>query len=287
MNTKSIVFLASVACVALTVAACKEKGSKTLGNYFEAKSDYAAVLDDWLGQSNPNWRVIPIYGPIYEPGTPMEPGSTEPLTDSCLVPADKIINDDMATFPSISASRKFDISADIPDAIVKAKALAAAGGAAFGISSESELSYQQMSQRAVRRDVFYQNLMRLDCLVVIAGQEVTIVRGLITGQEVISSQKRLSTSATVDVMLEEALKVSYDSSGGYRLEDTEAHPKYYYVVNRTIQIDIPPDATTTMRRAIIKDYLRTESTGELDVVDRRPTDGQVELFVQKSRAGTD
>jgi hypothetical protein len=287
MKTKLLVLLACAACISLFLAACKEKGSRTLGSYFEAKSDYATVLDDWLGQSNPNWRVIPIYGPIYEPGTPMEPGSTEPLTDSCLVPVDKIIDDDMATFPSISASRKFDISADIPDAIAKAKALAASGGAVFGISSESELSYQQMSQRAVRRDVFDQNLMRLDCLTIIAGKEVTIVRGLITGQEVISSQKRLSTSATVEVMSDEALKVSYDSSGGYRLEDTEAHPKYYYVVNRTIQIDIPPDATMTMRRAIIEDYLRTESTGELDFVDRRPTDGQVESFVQHSRAGAD
>lgn len=286
MQRRTITYLVITVCLALTLVACKEKGAKTLGDYFEAKSDYAVVLDNWLSQSNPNWRVIPIYGPVYEPGTPMEPGSTEPLTDECLVPGEQVINDPMTTFPSIDTSRTFDITAIVPAAIIKAKSLVVSGGGGFNSSKESHLSYTDLTQRAVRRDKFDENLMQLDCLAVIAGKEVTIVRGQISGKEIISSTKTLGANANVKVLGDEALTVSYNSSGGYKLEDNDVQPKYYYVVNRIIEVDIPENATMTMRRAIIEDFLRTESTGDLEYKDSRPTDGQVESFVRQTRGAT-
>lgn len=277
----------SATCVALALAGCAAEGVKTLGDYFDAKSDYAVVLNDWLSQNNPNWRVIPIYGPIYEPGMPMEPGSTEPLTDACRVPPEQIVTDDMASFPRVKASRTFNLSGNVPAAVAKARDVAVAGGARFGSTSEYVLDYKDLSQRAVRRDVFDQNLMRPECLAVIAGKEVTIVRGQIIGRETISSTKTLSIGANASILGDEALKMSYDSSGGFELEDTEAQAKYFYVVNRTIIIDgLPPNATMRMRRAAVEDFLRTETTGELQVVDRPPSDSDIEAFVRLSQANS-
>ncbi|MEO1020695.1 MAG: hypothetical protein AAFY56_23900, partial [Pseudomonadota bacterium] len=261
---------------------------KELGSYFEAKEGYAAVLDEYLGRSNPNWRVIPIYGPIYKPGAVLSPGSTEPLTDDCIVPEDSVIIDPMASFPRVTASRSFDLGGTIPGSVAKAKDLAISGGASFGSTAEAVLDYKELSQHAVRRDVFDENLLSPDCLMAIAGTEVMIVRGQIVGKETISSTRTLATGANVTVLGDEALTLSYDSSGGFALEDLEAQPKYFYVVNRTIEIDgVLPNASPTMRRAAIHDFLRSESTTDLDYIDSRPSDDQVESLLRATNPDTE
>ena len=283
MNNKKKIAFAALASVALSGATCQPKTADNLGDYFEAKTAYGEVLDDWLSGQNEKWRVIPIYGPVYEPGTPMEPGSTEPLTDKCLVPSEQINDDPMTSFPQVTAKSKFNIGASVPEGIAKAKSVMVSGGAQLGTTSESFLEYTELAQRAVRRDVFDASLMQLDCLAVIANREVTIVRGLIIGKETVSSEKALSTSATVDILSEVDLKVSYDSSGGFELKDTKAHPKYYYVYNRTIPVDIPSNAKMSTRRAAVENFLKTTPADQLEFIDRRASDSEVEAFVRQTR----
>ena len=286
MNNKKKIAFAGLASVVLSGATCQNKTADTLGNYFDAKSAYGDVLDEWLSGQNEMWRVIPIYGPVYEPGTPMEPGSTEPLTDKCLVPKDEIIDDPMTSFPQVTAKRNFNIDASVPEGITKAKSVMMSGGAELATTAESHLNYTDLAQRAVRRDVFDASLMQIDCLAVIGGREVTVVRGQIIGKEIVSSRKSLSANATVDVMSDEALKVTYDSSGGYKLEDTEPQPKYYYVTNRTIPIDIPSNAKMSTRRAAVENYLKTAPAEQLEFIDRRSSDSEVEAFVRQTRQKT-
>jgi len=283
MNYKKRVAFAGLMIVALSGATCRTRTADNLGDYFQAKTAYGEVLDEWLSGQNEMWRVIPIYGPVYQPGTPMEPGSTEPLTDKCLVPPEKMSNDPMTSFPQVTAKSKFNFGATVPEGIAKAKSKMISGGAGLDATSESYLEYTDLVQQAARRDVFDQTLMQIDCLAVIAGREVTIVRGLIIGKESVSSEKTLSSNATVDVMSDDALKLTYDSAGGFELEDTVSTPKYYYVYNRTIPIDVPSNAKMSTRRAAIENYLRTAPDAQLEFIDRRPTDSEVEAFVRQSR----
>jgi hypothetical protein len=283
MDNKNKLGFIALSCVALSGATCQPKTADNLGDYFEAKSAYGEVLDEWLSGQNEKWRVIPIYGPVYAPGTPLEPGSTEPLTDKCLVPDAEINDDPMTSFPKVTAKSKFQLDASVPGSIAKAKSKMVTGGADLGATSESNLEYTELVQRAVRRDVFNATLMQLDCLAVIAGMEVTVVRGLIVGKETVSSTKAISANANVDVMSDDALKLTYDSSGGFKLEDTEARPKYYYVYNLTIPIDIPSNAKMSTRRAAVENYLSKTPEGELEVVDRRTSDSDTEEFVRKMR----
>lgn len=125
--------------------------------------------------------------------------------------------------------------------------------------------------------------MQIDCLSVIAGREVTIVRGLIIGKETVSSEKKLSANVTVDVLTDEAMKVTYDNSGGFALEDTEPQPKYYYVYNRTIQLDVPSNAKMSTRRAAVESYLRTAPAAQLEFIDQRTSDSDIEAFERQLR----
>lgn len=284
MIFKRFIKFAPIFGLVVAVSSCKEEGPPRLEDYFEAKSAYGAVLDDWLSGENENWRVLPIYGPIYALGTPMVPGSTEPLTDKCKVPEGDIQDGDMSTFPAISANRKFSMGASVPSGIAKAKNLLASGGLGFSTSTESNLSYDDMRQIAVFTDVFDEAIFRTDCLMVIANKDVTLIRGQIIGKETISSNRTVGANATVEVLEEEALKLTFDREGGYKLQDTEALPKYYYVYNRRVSIDIPEDAPPSRRRALIEDFLRTESTSNIEVKDSKPTDDQIDSFVRQSRA---
>ncbi len=283
MNNKKRIAFVGLISIALSGATCRTKNEDNLGDYFQAKTAYGSVLDEWLSGQNEMWRVIPIYGPVYQPGTPMEPGSTEPLTDKCLVPPEAMTNDPMTSFPQVTGGNRFNIGASVPEGIAKAKSVMVSGGAGLETTAVSSLEYTDLVQQAARRDVFDESLMQVDCLAVIAGREVTIVRGLIIGKESISSEKTLSANATVNVLSDEDLKVSYDSSGGFELEDTEPQPKYYYVYNRTIPIDVPSTAKMSTRRAAIENYLRTAPNAQIEFIDRKTSDSDVEAFVRQSR----
>lgn len=289
MNNKKKVTVATLFCILLSGATCntQTRTASDLGNYFEAKTAFSSVLDEWLSGQNEKWRVIPIYGPVYEPGTPLEPGSTEPLTDKCLVPKDAVNDDPMTSFPKISADYNFSLDASIPASIAEAKSKMVSGGADLSASSESKLEYTELTQRAVRRDVFDESLMQLDCLAVIAGREVTVVRGLIVGKEAVSSTKALSAGAKVDVMSREGLKLTYDNSGGFRLEDTEPQPKYYYVYNLTIPIEIPSNAKMSTRRTAIERYLEQNADSQFEAVERRTSDAEAEALVKKMQERAD
>lgn len=283
MNIKKRIAFVVLIIFTLSGATCRPKTADKLGDYFEAKFAYGEVLDEWLSGQNEMWRVIPIYGPVYQPGTPMEPGSTEPLTDKCLVPSDQMNNDPMTSFPQITAKSRFDLGATVPETIAKAKSKMLSGGAGLEATSESYLEYTELVQQAARRDVFDQSLMQIDCLAVIAGREVTIVRGLIIGKESVYSEKTLSANATVDVMSDDALKLTYDRSGGFELEDTVTHPKYYYVYNRIVPIDLPSSAKMSTRRAAIETFLRTAPKAQPVFIDTRTSDSDIDTFVRQTR----
>jgi hypothetical protein len=113
------------------------------------------------------------------------------------------------------------------------------------------------------------------------------VRGLIVGKEAVSSTKALSAGANVDVMSDEGLKLTYDNSGGFRLEDTEPQPKYYYVYNLTIPIEIPSNAKMSTRRAAVKHFLENNPHSQLEAIERRTSDAEAEALSRKMQERAD
>lgn len=268
--------LASLAVVVgLILGACSFVHDTTPTSYFEAKEKYARALDRHVGGENPNFRIAAIKGPIYKPGQILAPESAEPVTEACLFDAGIIRTNPWVPLPKTEAEHTFTFGAQVPGIISSIFNELADIGANIKSTSTANFTFSDVKQETVNRDVFKQAIKTVDCINAIAGEKVTVVRGLVHAKEKVSSTTEFTGGIEVKALKNDAINLSYDSKGSYAVEDKEPLPRFFILVN--LEPLVVPGLIKNMsageRLAVIRDFVREEAS--LSLRESRPSNAVI------------
>lgn len=258
------------------LAGCPVSGPQSVKSYIDSKKEFINALEESIGLTN-QYRLafIPPLIEPYVPGMPLEKGSYKPLTDSCVIKAEYLPSKVPVSPPPASESKRtFNLNAGIPNLLAKAiKGVADLKGAA-NLGNEAVFMFYELAAINVRDDRLRESVMNSACLNAIAGKDIIMIRGIISGKEAISSKRSFGGDAQVKLLKDEAVIVKYDSSGGYEVKDSEVSGKFWFVSEWNISIPgLSPDTPYQKRLGLIDNFLRAE-TRKSDLVTRekRPDD---------------
>lgn len=260
-----ILFLLLLLAVVASTAGCPKNTGSPPGDvksYLKVRQDFIAALEEL----NPQWgkqyhlAVIPPFAEVYMPGMPLLKDSFEPLTDSCLVPQKDMPSKEVSDPPVSRIDRKFDAQAGLPSLMSEAIKQVVDLGASVKLHREAQFSYSELSELNPRRDKLEDALRNPECLKVIAGRDIILIRGLVSGKETIFSTSSFGADAKVQFLKDNAIKVTYESTGGYEVKDSRSRGRFWIVGEW--RVDVPgltAGASAAERRARIEDFLRVET----------------------------
>jgi hypothetical protein len=211
-------------------APIQQTGSST-AKYVEAKRNLADDLEKALTGGHPsNYRLISISGPVYQIGAVLEPSDTvNLLSRSCLVPTDTLPSVDAWTnFPKWTSEKNVDLDVGLPAAIFSAIASA---GVSFKNDHTGSFEFVDLSQQLLAQDELVKLLEKEDCAKATNGRDVLVIRGLVTGREILASGNTLSAGAHVKIIKSKAgdIKVAYDDNNSFELSDASPIAKFAIV----------------------------------------------------------
>ena len=191
---------------------------------------------------------------------------------------------DVADPPMSSAKRTFNTKAGLPSLLSEAVKQVVDLGASVDLTKEAQFSYSDLSALNPRRDKLEAALNKLDCLGVIAGKDIILIRGLVIGKETIFSTSSFGADANVKFLKDNAIQVKYNSSGGYEVKDSRSRGRFWIVGEWRIDV---PGLTASMsaaeRKARIEDFLRTETKKTpVSVKEATPSQKTIEALEEKA-----
>ena len=217
--------------------------------YFDAKSAMAAKLENYFTGANgtANYHLVALNGPVYPIGTLV--AANNPLeieSRACQVAADKLpASEPWANQPFFKSDSKLDVSLAIPAPLRGVFQSAQTSlGAGVKIEKESAFGIGDISQVLLSRADLREALKRPDCaaaLLAAEGSRAIFIRGIVSGQEVLSSERKINAGLGLRVMTGDTgqFSISYDTSGAYELKETGPHPKFAIVA----QVGLPSVGT--------------------------------------------
>jgi len=252
MNTiKNIIFICLIAQL---------HGCSTSTSYFEAKRDYADILDEFIGGNNSKFKILAINGPVYKVGKVMTPGSTEPLTSNCYVPDDFVEDVAMVPLPPEVGNMTFKIStnATLPDSIEKVVGDAELN-ALLDVGASSNLRYTGQNMKSVDTKKLEAVMRNEACIKDILDESIVIIRGYIEAKENWQSNKGINAGGDVKIKDVADLEIKFDLNGNYEIIDKAPIERYYIVAQyKPITKKEVEDAGS------IQDFVLEESSFELD-----------------------
>jgi hypothetical protein len=250
------------ACVAVLVAGsgCTSNpvagGSRATIKYLEAKQQLAKTLQASLaGGGSDKYRLLAVSGPAYPIGTALDPNNPVDLvTRSCLF-KELPPSEPWSSLPKWQSNNLIGLNLGWP-----AQFQNAAVKAGLNINQVTNASFEMsdISQVLVGHGDFVAHIGATDCLAKLdtLKEDVLIVRGIVSGREVMESGSKLQTSATTHVLesAAEVIRVSFDKSGNFELRDERPVPKFLVVTRlaaterTTIENALIPPTDTQLRK---------------------------------------
>lgn len=214
--------------------------------YFDAKSAMASKLESYFTGANgtANYHLVALNGPVYPIGTLV--AANNPLeieSRACQVQTDHLpVSEPWANQPFFKSDSKLDLSLAVPAPLRGVFQSAQTSlGAGIKIEKASAFGIGDISQTLLSRADLREALKRPDCAAALEaaeGSKAVFVRGIVQGQETLSSERKINTNLGLRVMTGETgqFSISYDTSGAYELKENGPHPKFAIIA----QVGTPP-----------------------------------------------
>lgn len=251
MTQLRIVGFAGLVSVAALLAACSVRPPDAIGptgeqllGYFDAKSGLARKLQNYFTGTNGDatYRLVALNGPVYPIGALV--AANNPLeieSRACQLSSDKLpAGEPWANQPFFASDRKLDLNLAIPAPIRGVFQSAQTSlGAGIKIDTVSGFGIGDISQVLISRADLRDVLQRPECaaaLLAAEGSKAVFVRGIVYGQETLTSSRKVDAGLGLKVMTGETgqFSIGFDSTGAYELKETSPHPKFAIVAEVTI-----------------------------------------------------
>ena len=248
MFTKSFKVISTAVIIAMMSSGCppKEPGpTGQLNSWFDVQRKYAEVLNKNIGADS-LYKIVPIMGPIYSIGTPIRPGTSSPITRSCKIDNDALIETDFQPLPVTKEDRTFDLNLGMADSLKKALKGLPDLGLKVTSTKKMEISYSELSQFVAPEDVIYRALSETNCLNAIKGHKIAFIRGLICGSMKAISDSNLDVDPTVKIANIGDFTVKYNDKGSFNLEDSKSdRPRFFIVSEMDVTTELIRDDEIT------------------------------------------
>lgn len=267
----------------LVCAGCVRQASVPVrATYAEAKQRYVEALERDLGLAAQFSRLAPIptFAEPSRPGAVFKRGNPRPLHQACVIPLDQLPEPKEVAelWPSGPPPRFKPLAENLPPFLKTAMQKIPRLHLAVAQSATAMPVLADTSQVLVSTDEVKQAFRNEACLQAILGQEVLVVRGVLSGADAVLNSRYLDTGSGEEVLKEERIRVLQDASGQFYVQETDSKPKYWMLSAWQVKIAIVPEpATPEQRTAALKSFL-TSNHGSLVVVERTPTDQDLQGF---------
>src|SRR5262249_24005805 len=151
------------------------------------------------------------------------------LSRACLVSQNDLPSSDPWTaFPKWNSEKKLDLNLGLPSGVSSAIASA---GISFANDRTGSFEVVDLSQQLLAQDELVKLLESADCAKSVNGRDVVVVRGLVTGREILSSGGALTAGAHVKLVKsgEDNFKIEYDDHSNFDLCDQTPVAKFAVV----------------------------------------------------------
>ena len=251
--------------------------------YAEAKQRYLEALERDLGLAAQFSRLAPIpsFTEPSRPGAVFKKGNPRPLHAACLVPPDRLPEPkEVAELWSSGPPPRFRLLEEsLPPFLKTAMQKIPRINLAVTQSATAMPVLADTSQVLVSADDLKQAFRNEACLQAILGQEVLVVRGLLTGADAVLNSRYFDAGSGEEVLKDEHIRALQDASGHFYVQETDPKPKYWVLSAWQVKIAIVPEPTTPEQRAAALKNFLASNHGSLVVVERRPTDQEVQGFL--------
>ena len=197
-------------------------------SYVEARKDFASALGSAVAEEQGQvYRLVAISGPQYPIGSALDPANpADVVTDACLVPEPPLVS--WAPFPAITSSRSVALGASLPGLLGRAASYLSDLGVDVGAQSSVSWRMEDVTQRLSPQAVFQEEISSGACLEQTAGRDILFVRGIVHAKETFISTSGFNAGAATSAT-GPGLRVNVDQSGGFRVEDAAAIPRFHIV----------------------------------------------------------
>ncbi|MEX5213844.1 MAG: hypothetical protein NW703_06735 [Nitrospiraceae bacterium] len=252
-------------------------------SYAEAKQRYLQALEQDLDLTEQYSRLvsIPSFAEPSPPGAVFKKGNPRPLNTACIVAPDqrpapqhvpelwpsgspprfKLVEEELPLFMNVAVQR-----------IPRIKLAVAQSAPAMYILADT-------TQVVVSAEILKRALRNEACLQAILGHEILIVRGLLSGSEAVTNSRYFDPGSGEEVLKNEHVRVVYDGSGHFYVQETDPKPKYWAVSAWKASISVVPEPKTPEQRTVALKSLLDSSHGTLVVIERTPTDQDLQYFL--------
>ncbi|MGN7867631.1 hypothetical protein [Paracoccus sp. 22332] len=197
-------------------------------SYIEARKDFASALGGAVAEEQGQvYRLVAILGPQYPIGSALDPANpADVVTDACLLPEPPLVS--WVAFPAITSSRNVALDASLPGLLGRAASYLSDLGVDLGAQSSVSWRMEDVAQRLSPQAVFQEEISTGTCLEQTAGHDILFVRGIVHAKETFTSTSGFNAGAATSAT-GPGLRVNVDQSGGFRVEDTAAIPRFHIV----------------------------------------------------------
>jgi hypothetical protein len=205
----------------------KDSGNQVVA-YIEARRDFAQALGATVAQDQgPVYRLVAIAGPQYPIGSALDPANpADAVTTACLVPEPPVVA--WAPLPSISRSRNTSFGATLPALLSSASTLLANLGINVASTNSADWRMENVAQRLSPQSVFADAISTGACAEQTFDRDILFVRGVLYAKETFTSTTGFDAAASTSEV-GGALRVSVDQAGGFKVEDSQAIPRFHIV----------------------------------------------------------
>jgi hypothetical protein len=211
-------------------------------SYLEAKRKFAEKFAEGLGiKQTDKYRLVAVIGPQWKVGDALDPENLlSEITDKCVVPSDQLPElVPWSGLPEYASDRTVDFSAGVPAEVAKAFKSPIVAALHIKWQQGGRFLLKDLSQVVLPENSFLDAVGREVCGNGLKGKSALFVRGVISGKEVFGSARTLSDGGNVQVKDVELLKLKYEDSEKYELEDRDRAPKFFVI---TLVKGAPPGA---------------------------------------------
>lgn len=228
----AFVTLFLVACTTIPDANDVINPRKSVSTYIAAKRDYVSKIEESYGaRGDGAFRLIAVTGPQWSIGTSIDVNNPLNIVSNKCIYRKEDLPDAVAwnALPGFTREKEIDFGAGLPESVVSFLGDSRIR-ADFNLKQNGNFEIVDMSAVIIPEDDFESSL-GAECKEVLNLKGGYLVRGVVYGREIFSSQGGVSVGGNIKVVEDEVLKIQYSDGGEFKLEDKEPQPKMFFMAH--------------------------------------------------------